>query len=275
MAEVPSCHVLYRGHVMHARQKPFHHQFRYGVFSVLLDLDHLDDVRKASRLFSYNKHNLYSFFDKDHGARDGTPLRPWVEAMLQKAGVSSHIASIKLLCYPRVLGYVFNPLSVYYCYDSDLSLIALIYEVSNTFGEGHCYVGKVEAGDQEGTYALLATKKVFYVSPFIEVVGDYRFRFDNPQDRLRLMIQLFQDEKHLLYTQFTGTRSPLTSANLIRAFFGYPLLTVKVITAIHWQAFKLWVKGATYIPRPHQSQDRVTLAQQVEKRSSHGEKGMP
>ena len=137
---------LYVGEVMHRRSRPKAYEFVYRVFNIVVDIDKLRDDALGRRLFSYNRFNLFSFYDRDHGARDGSTLRPWVEKHLADAGLSHAAAHIRLLCMPRVLGYVFDPISIYYCSDPEGNLAAVLYEVKNTFGDQHGYLFPVERG---------------------------------------------------------------------------------------------------------------------------------
>ena len=251
-------HGLYFGRVMHARIAPFRHRFEYRVFSALFDIEKVDELAARVSLFSRNRFNLFSFYESDHGAKDGSPLRPWAEKMLHAAGIDSAIGQIKLLCYPRILGYVFNPLSVYYCYGQDRRLLAMIYEVSNTFGECHCYVGKVSQHKEDNLFSVQEARKVFYVSPFIEVSGQYLFRFDTPGKQLRLSVQQREDGRPLLFTSFGGRFRSFSSKSLALALVKYPLMTLKVIVAIHWEALQLWRKGAKYVPQPHKPETEFT-----------------
>jgi len=262
MDKIPD-HSLYFGRVMHARVSPFHHRFEYRVFSAFLDVDQLQELDSQTLFFSYNRFNVFSFHDVDHGPRMNAPLRPWIEHMLHTAGIDQSISSVKLLCYPRILGYVFNPLSVYYCYGNDENLVALIYEVSNTFGQNHCYVGRVDSCSEDGAFMIQSTEKAFYVSPFIEVSGQYQFRFDNPGEQLHLSIQQRKNDRPLLYTRFNGKRKPFSSRALLLTLVKYPLMTVKVITAIHWEALRLWFKGAGYVSRPAPPNASFTQAHSV------------
>ena len=134
---------IYTGKVIHRRFKPKEHYFKYSVFSLLIDLDELEDIQKEISIFSYNKFNIISFFDKDHGERDSSSLKNWVYSNLKKLGIEEDV-KVKLLCYPRIFGYVFNPLSIFFVYDNNDNLISILYEVKNTFGEQHTYVFKVE-----------------------------------------------------------------------------------------------------------------------------------
>ena len=239
---------LYKGTVMHARLKPMGHRFQYSVYTLLLDLDNLSTAVK-SPIFSHNRFNLLSFYDKDHGSRDGLSLRTHVDSLLLKAGATRPHA-VKLLCYPRILGWVFNPLSVYYCYDALGTLTAIIYEVRNTFGETHTYVAPIQEGELRDGLVRQERDKRFYVSPFIKMEMRYRFRLNQPDERLTLRILECDTEGPLLSATFSGDRFPLTSGMLLRAFFQVPFQTLKIVGGIHWEALKLWKKGAKFHRRP-------------------------
>lgn len=239
---------LYKGTVMHARLKPMGHRFQYSVYTLLLDLDNLS-IAVKSPIFSHNRFNLLSFYDKDHGSRDGLSLRTHVDSLLLKAGATRPHA-VKLLCYPRILGWVFNPLSVYYCYDALGTLTAIIYEVRNTFGETHTYVAPIQEGELRDGLVRQERDKRFYVSPFIKMEMRYRFRLNQPDERLTLRILECDTEGPLLSATFSGDRFPLTSGMLLRAFFQVPFQTLKIVGGIHWEALKLWKKGAKFHRRP-------------------------
>jgi DUF1365 family protein len=241
---------LYFGNVMHARLRPFRHRFAYGVFSLLVDLDALPDLAKRSKLFGFNKPGLFAFYDRDHGSRDGGPVAGWVRASLARAGLEAAGAKIFALCFPRVLGYVFNPLTVYYCYAADGRLGALLYEVKNTFGDQHGYLIEVPPGRDAAKPVVQRAAKHMYVSPFIDMAQCYRFRVGEPEEKLALLIREDAADGELLVASQTGKRIAWTDANLLRAFVRYPLLTFKVIGAIHWEALRLWIKGAKFHTRP-------------------------
>jgi uncharacterized protein len=248
---------------VHQRVRPKKHRLRYRVFSALLDLDELPELDRRLRLFGHNRLALYSFHDQDHGPGDGRPLRPWVERELARAGIDLEGGAIRLLCYPRIAGYVFNPLSVYFCYDSGGRLRALLYEVNNTFGERHTYLIPVEAADAQTAPDGLVHQecdKAFYVSPFLAVSGRYQFRVMPPEDRLSVGIrQSDADGSLVLYAGFDAARVPLDDRALFRSFLRYPLLTVKVIGGIHFEALRLWWKGVPLIRRPPPPADPVTI----------------
>ena len=239
--------VLYVGDVMHQRMKPFGHRFRYRVFSLSIDLDRLDEAGRLSALFSVNRGKLVSFHEKDHA--EGRSLRSYADSLLADACIERP-ARILLVCYPRILGYVFNPLSVYYAYDSRDVLIALIYEVRNTFGERHSYVCPVEHGEISESGVRQTCDKLFYVSPFIGKPMRYHFRMLPPGREIRWRILETDAEGPLLAATFSGRQKPLTGWTLGYLLAAIPFLTVKIMAGIHWEALKLWLKGAIYIRRP-------------------------
>ncbi len=247
--------LLYPGTVMHARLKPFGHRFTYRVFTVLLDLDRLDEADRLSALFSVNRRNLVSFREADHLPRDAshTTLRAHATALAGEAGVARP-ARILLLAYPRMFGFVFNPLSVYFCYDDAGALTAAIYEVRNTFGERHTYVCAVEDG-QLGPAGLRQERtKIFYVSPFIDLGMRYHFRIVPPGENVRLRILETEGADPLLSATFAGSAKPFSTPVLAGLVARQPFMTLRVVAAIHWQALKLWLKGAKFISRgtpPH------------------------
>ena len=242
--------VLYFGDVMHARLKPMGHRFSYRVMSLLIDLDRLEDADRQSRLFGVNRAALYSFNEADHGERDGSCLRAYVQRAAAGHGIDLTGGRVLLLCYPRLLGYTFNPLSAYFCYRADGGLALIIYEVRNTFGDIHSYVLPVKPGEISDAGVRQAQDKLFYVSPFIEMAMRYHFRVSPPGENVKLRILETDREGPLLAATFNGRRRGLTTAALLRSFFSLPLVTLKILTAIHWEALRLWLKGARLVPRP-------------------------
>ena len=245
---------LFLGEVMHMRVRPRRHRFRYRVFSLLLDLDELDVLSATSRLFGYNRRALLSFWDADHG--DGSPggLRAWVEARLRQAGRLEPGMRIRVLCYPRILGYVFNPLTVYFCYAPDGELRAMLYEVCNTFGERHTYVIPV-VHSASGPVRQGCAKEL-YVSPFMPMACFYRFHIEPPDDRVLLRIDESDADGRLLVASFSGRRKALSDRALLRALIRYPLMTLKVTAGIHWEALRIWRKGIP-VHRHHAAASRV------------------
>lgn len=245
--------VLYRGTVMHARLKPVGHRFTYRVLNLMLDLDRLDEADRQSVLFGVNRRGLYSFHERDHGSRDGTSLAAYARATAAAADIDLSQGRILLLCYPRLLGYAFNPLSVYYCYRADGTLALLIYEVRNTFGEHHSYVCPVQTGEASAAGIRQARDKRFYVSPFIGMDMRYHFRMTLPDDTLKIRILETDRDGPLLAATLSGRRRPLTNTHLIAAFLALPFVTLKVLGGIHYEAARLWFKGARLFPRPQRA----------------------
>lgn len=256
-----SASCLYLGEVMHRRLEGVSYRFAYKVFSVYLDLDELPELHRRLRLFSHNRFNLFSLHDRDHGLRDGSALRPWLEQLLAARGVGLEGGAIRLLCFPRVLGHVFNPLSVWYCHHRDGSLRAVVCEVRNTFGGMHHYV--LTAGGRPMDWqAEYRARKVFHVSPFIQPEAEYRFHFEEPGERVRVLIDQHANNQPLLKATIGGERRPLTDATLWHMFLRLPFMTFKIIAAIHWQAVKIWLKGGRFHRMPksglYQGSERVT-----------------
>ena len=246
---------IYNGKVIHKRFKPRLHFFKYKVFSLLIDLSELNILDKNISFFSYNRFNLISFFDKDHGERDGTSLIEWVKKNLNENKIDHENIKIKLLCYPRILGYVFNPLSVFYVYNKKEELISILYEVKNTFGEQHTYIFKV------GNDNLLEhnCEKKFHVSPFIEMNCNYFFRILKPAQRISVIIDQYQLNEKILYASQDGIREDFTSLELIKSYLKHPLMTFKIISAIHFEAFKLWTKGIRFIKKKLKIKNNITF----------------
>ncbi len=232
---------IYSGVLMHNRIRPKKHRFSYRVASWLVDLDELGELDKNHRWFSRNRFNLFSFYDEDYGDRTKTPLKKQIQQRLHKEGISSP-DKILLLCYPRVFGYVFNPLSVYYCFHSGY-VSAMVYEVSNTFGERHFYV--VPQTKTEGAKPVqrhLAVKKM-HVSPFFPMECYYQFKTRIPYQKTYLAICLNDRKGKLFSAVFSGEKKEISDRQLMQLAFQLPLQTIKVIIAIHWEALRLWLKG--------------------------------
>lgn len=242
--------VLYFGDVMHARLKPVGHRFSYRVMSLLIDLDRLDAAGRRSALFGVNRAALYGFHESDHGPRDGSSLRGYAQDCAAAHGVDLTGGRILLLCYPRLLGYTFNPLSAYFCYRSDGELALILYEVRNTFGDIHSYVLPVRPGERSAAGIRQQQAKLFYVSPFVEMATRYHFRVSPPGEKVRLRILETDRDGPLLAATFSGRRCALTTMALLRSLVALPLLPFKIIGAIHWEALRLWLKGVRLVPRP-------------------------
>ena len=233
---------LFKNIVIHHRLFPFNHRFKYSVFSFFIDYDELKLLDKNITFFSYNKFNFFSFHEQDHGYRDNRSLKKFVESFLRKKNIYYKNLKIKILCFPRILGYVFNPLSVIFCFDSG-KLLSIFYEVKNTFNEQHiyCFANKKSALKQ--TYQQRC-RKIFYVSPFIQMNCYYKFLTKIPKDQLSLLIEQFdENDKKILIASQVGKKIDFSSFTLIKFFFIYPLLTIKIIFSIHYQAINILFKG--------------------------------
>ena len=245
---------IYNGIVTHTRFKPIRHNLRYKTFSLLLDLDEVEKLDKKLSIFSHNKFNLFSFYDKDHGDRDGSSLKTWVLSNLKKFNIHQNINTIKILCYPRIFGYVFNPLSIFYCYDNT-NLKAIFYEVKNTFNEQHTYIFKVNNNEKIDQKC----KKKFYVSPFMDMETYYNFKLLEPDEKLSVYIKQTDTEGTVLTATQTGDKKELSLKQLILNFIKYPLMTIKIISSIHYEALLLWKKGAIYRKRDKKLKNNLSF----------------
>ncbi len=235
---------IYNGEVNHTRFKPVKHFLNYKTFSLLIDLDEIEQLDKSISIFSHNKFNIFSFYNKDHGDRDGNCLKKWVISNLKKYKIEGNISKIKILCYPRIFGYVFNPLSIFYCYENE-KLKSIFYEVKNTFNEQHTYIFKIKDGEE----IKQKCKKKFYVSPFMDMETFYNFKLIDPNQRLSVMIKQTDAEGTVLTATQTGDKKEFNFKQLLINFFRYPLMTLKIISSIHFEALLLWKKGAIYRKR--------------------------
>ena len=216
---------IYNGEVTHTRFKPVRHFLKYKTFSLLIDLDEINELDTRISIFSHNKFNVFSFYDKDHGERDGSNLKEWVLTNIRKFNIEGKINKIKILCYPRIFGYVFNPLSIFYCYESD-KLKAIFYEVKNTFNEQHTYIFKIKNNDE----ITQKCKKRFYVSPFMDMETYYNFKLINPNNKLSVFIKQTDSTGTILTATQTRDKKEFNFKQLIKNFFKYPLMKIKIIS---------------------------------------------
>ena len=229
---------IYAGWVMHQRLRPVRHRLRYRLFSLLLDLDEIDALSARLRWFSRGRFNLISFCDRDHGDGSPRPLRTQIEALLAEAGLA-HGGPIRLLAMPRVLGFVFNPLSVWFCHDTSGRLSAILYEVNNTFGERHSYLLPADGNARDVRQDAV---KHFHVSPFLPMNLTYAFRVAPPGEDLSIAITVSDAAGPLLCAVHRAKAVPLNDRALLRTFAADPLLTLKVVAGIGWEALKLWAR---------------------------------
>lgn len=238
---------IYLSTVMHSRRFPVNYRFSYRVFSLCVDIDRLAEL-DAQPWFSRNRFNLVSLYERDHGRRDGSPWRAWVENVLQTQGISAD-GRIQLVCFPRILGYGFNPLSLWFCHNASEEVMAVICEVRNTFGEHHHYV--LHQHNQPFSGQITGSKdKIFHVSPFVDMQARYNFFISPPGEQLNILIHEFENQQLMLIASQRGQRLPFTTAVLLRCCARIPLLGAKIMALIHWQALKIWLKGGTFYPKP-------------------------
>jgi uncharacterized protein len=240
---------LYPSRVMHRRLVAPFYRFVYRLFYLLLDVDRIDELAARLRLFSRNRFNLVSFHDGDHGGGGPGGLRAWAERLLAADGIRLEGGRIRLLCLPRVLGFAFNPIAIWYCEHRDGALRAVIAEVRNTFGEKHCYL--LASGGRPITYEGPHEKdKCFHVSPFLDLVGRYRFRFSEPAEIVRVLIHETREGTPILDATLAGERRGLTDGALLRQVALMPWMTLKVVAGIHWEALKIWLRGGKFHRKP-------------------------
>ena len=250
--------LFYLTKIIHKRLKPFNHKFQYTLLTMYLDYDELKKITKKIKFFSYNKFNLFSYYDEDHGFRDKRTLEEFVKNFLDKQEIKYKNLKIKILCFPRILGYVFNPLSIIYCFEEE-KLIAIFYEVKNTSNEQHTYCFAGNNKNNSFQYKHNCSKN-FYVSPFIGMKAKYKFKNLLPQQKMSVVIDLFDvNEKKILTAAQYGFKLPLNSFSLIKQLIFNPLVTIKVILAILYEAIFIVLKGGKYYKREKKTKDSITF----------------
>lgn len=248
---------FYECDVFHRRLRPKQHEFLYRVFYFFLDLDELDEAARRLKIFSVNRPNLYSLRDKDHFQYEGKvrPIAQNMREFLERSGCPLEAGgSIRMLCFPRMLGYVFNPVTLYFCHNADGTPHTSVVEVGNTFRELKPYLVPHTA-DGPSDFEIRVPKH-YYVSPFSPVDLDFHFRFHLPDGRLRVFIDDYDAEGKVLISTLTGQRRDLTFANLLKFTAKFPLVTLKVIWLIHWQAFRLWLKRIPFFMKETRAEDQ-------------------
>ena len=270
---------------MHKRLFPKVNSFTYSVYYLALPLSNLIGglsfreivKRRETNKFQenaddffqnlpYNKFGVLSFFDKDYGSKDGKNLNKWARKILKKYDLNDITNEIMLISMPRVLGYVFNPVCFWICLDKERNIRAVLCEVNNTFGETHKYLCAHNKGQPIKPEEQLEAKKIFHVSPFLKREGHYKFRFSLDENKLGIWIDFYNAEgKKQLITSLVGQLHPLTKSSLSKVFWKHPLVTLKTIFLIHWQALKLISKGVKYIPKPTQIKQKLSRSANIKK----------
>jgi len=248
---------IFQGKVVHKRLRPKEHRLHYRVFTFLLDVDQLGETERRLKFFSVDRFNIFSLYQRDHGSRDGKPMSDFAWDTVKKAGMSEQVTSVHVLLYPRIFGFAFNPITVYFCLDQNQRPALMIYEVRNTFGENLTYV--LKAGpEKNGTFAH-STPKAFYVSPFNKVDGDYTFHVTFEESSLAVGVALKTDDAPLLRTHYNAAGSEMSDFKLLKLLITHPLMTLKVVAGINWEALKLWVKGMKLTDRPPAPATRIVF----------------
>ncbi|MDZ4298541.1 MAG: DUF1365 domain-containing protein [Moraxellaceae bacterium] len=237
---------LYRGRVGHARLGELSHSFGYQGFYLCFPLSRRFEMR--SRLFSLNRWNIFSFYDADHG--DGYDPKLWISSVLEQHGLGDVDGEVYLHTMPRLFGYVFNPVSFWFCHDSNNQLKAILCEVNNTFHEKHGYLLSNADGSEITADSELSSQKVFHVSPFFPVDGEYRFRFELSPNYHKVSIDYWREGRLSLKTYVAGKPEALNDSHIIQCVLSFGWATVMVVARIHWQALKLWRKGAQFHRKP-------------------------
>lgn len=254
---LPEIAQLYVSNVMHRRLTPVSYKFSYRVFGLLSNLDQLGKLGALSKLLSYNRFNVFSFYDADHGPEDGSPLKPWIAQHLTEHNISSENITVYLHSMPRVLGYTFNPISYWFCYSKEQQLLAILVEVNNTFGDKHSYL--LDARGVENNSSVRANKKKnLHVSPLIDMDAEYAFKISQPTETFTAAIRETKDQELLLVAAQHGHKKVISTSAILKLFFTLPLMTVKVISMIHWQALKIYLRGAKFYKRPAPPSEEVS-----------------
>lgn len=241
-------HFLVKAKVYHKRFRPKANAFTYRVAYLCAPLSAFATLGNA--LFSIERPNVFSFYARDHGAMDGSPLEPWMRGILQEHGITAADGDIVLMCHPRMFGFVFNPVSFWFCLDKNSAIRAVLAEVNNTFGERHLYLVAHPDARPILPDDVLTARKVFHVSPFLPVEGQYRFRFRLDAKVAAAFIDYDDADGPMLTTFVQGPRTPLTAGAFWSILWRLPFMTLSVVALIHWQAVKLWLKKARFYRKP-------------------------
>jgi DUF1365 family protein len=248
------------GKVMHQRLRPLLHRFVYPIFFIRVNLAETD--RLGSSIFGINRFRLMSLYFKDYGPRDGSDLLIWIRQLLKKHSIHAD-GDIFLQTMPRIFGYAFNPISIWYCHDDQGQLAAVLTEVNNTFGEHHMYLLQAADGQAIQKNSTLTSQKMMHVSPFCEVKGSYEFRFDERESSCLVKIDYKDAEATLINTAIHGRKISFNSTNLLKVLLRQPFLTFGVMWRIHWQALLLWRKRVPFFRQPTSSISTITLSKKI------------
>ena len=244
--------------IVHRRYGEVKHFFKYKVPSIFLDLDEVETIKKKSKIFSINSFNIFSFNEKDHGYRDERSIKEYVTKFLKEYEINFNKLKIKILCFPRIFGYVFNPLSVLYCYDED-TLIAIFYEVKNTSDEQHTYVFANSENTEQKTLKHECSKD-FYVSPFIGMQGKYLFTNKLTSNYINIVIDLYNNNnQRILMASQSGEFIDFKASKLLKYNLLNPLLGLKVMIAILFEAFRVVINGGKYYSRKKKTEDTISF----------------
>lgn len=246
------------GRVMHARSAVAEHRFVYPIAFLRVPLSQLQSGRRWCGVFGINRAALFSLHERDHGARDGSPLLPWLKTLLAEQGVVFELGEVVLQSFPRLFGYVFNPVSFWFCHDTEGQLRAVLCEVNNTFGETHNYLVRHADLHPIVSGEVLEAQKVFHVSPFFPVTGNYRFRFLAQSGQAGVNIEYREQGKLALLAHVGGRAQALSALRLLGALLRFPFMTLGVMVRIHWHALQLWRKGAVFHRKPSPPLERTT-----------------
>ncbi len=252
---------LYVGHIMHARLEPVEHAFRYPAFVFAVDLDELDELDAALRLFGHDRRGLFSLHEADYLGDERGGLREKLGSRIDAAGADMALHRIELVTTPRVAGHTFNPVSFYYCYDEAGAVSGIVAEVNNTFGEGHVYVLPAHQAAASGNRLGFVTPKSFHVSPFNDMEGSYEFHFDPLDERLDVRIDIRRNGHKSFVSRLMGTARTLDDRALVRLAVSYPLTTALTLPRIMWQAYKLhYRKGLPVFAKPAPGSEQTFTA---------------
>jgi len=254
---------LYVGRVRHHRKAPHPHSLSYGTYQLLLDIEAIDRAASRSRWFSHNGFNLFSFYDQDHGpqqaeARSGS-LAARIRLLLESNDLYTDSDRLFLMAMPRFLGFVFNPISLYFHYSHKGKLLNILYEVNNTFGDRHTYILTVTHDEDDGIKDQSSRKRL-HVSPFMDMEMRYRFQIENPAKDFSLRILLLEEDRLMLTADLDLCRQEINDLALIKRAFFMPFMTIGVVLAIHWEALLIWLKGNSYRDKPQTIKSSVSKA---------------